>query len=410
MSTSTLTPTQERYCKLICISADGDKNNNKFYEMTRKGNQIEVKYGRVESTSKTIYKSYDEWDRIYHSKLNKGKGKESYVDVTDLVSTTVVDTTTGSSKVTFAADTDAKVQQFINLMKSYTDKRVSVTYSVKAENVSQKQIDAAQQVLNDLKNIDVNDQISINAKLMELYRVIPRYMKKVKDHVLPQIKIEDILETEQDNLDAIAVQVKMQQPVTKEETKKVFSILDELGITMVENKTKKKELQYIVDQLSAGKIQAVFEANKPAEESRFNKWVDGRPNKETRYLIHGTRCTSVIPILREGLKIHPTGNYQFSGKIYGDGNYFSEKTVKSLGYTGYDNDKVLLIYEVHTGNPYVYYGRYNGNRGIALNYKALSTAGYDSTHVEAGGGLLNSEIIAYHEHQNTLRYVIWLKS
>ena len=131
-------------------------------------------------------------------------------------------------------------------------------------------------------------------------------------------------------------------------------------------------------------------------------------NKETRYLIHGTRCTSVIPIIEQGLKIRPSGNFQFSGKAYGNGNYFSEVVDKSLGYTGYDNDKVLLVYEVHTGNPFVYQGWYRGN-SFTLSYPELSKRGYDSTHVNAGNGLLNSEIIAYKEEQCRLKHIIWLQ-
>jgi hypothetical protein len=108
------------------------------------------------------------------------------------------------------------------------------------------------------------------------------------------------------------------------------------------------------------------------------------------------------------LKIRPSGAYQFSGKAYGEGNYFSEVCSKSLGYTGYDDDQVLLVYEVHTGNPFVYDGWYRGN-SFSLTYNELQKRGYDSTYVKAGNGLLNSEIIAYKEDQPRIKYVIWLK-
>ena len=146
---------------------------------------------------------------------------------------------------------------------------------------------------------------------------------------------------------------------------------------------------------------------KPAEDAIFESWMKKQKNKSTRILIHGTRCTSVIPILEIGLKIRPTGNFQFSGKAYGDGNYFSEHMHKSLNYTGYDADKVILVYEVHTGNPFTYDGWFRGN-SFPLNYKELSKRGYDSTYVKAGNGLMNSEIIAYNEEQARIKFIIWL--
>jgi poly [ADP-ribose] polymerase len=169
-----------------------------------------------------------------------------------------------------------------------------------------------------------------------------------------------------------------------------------------------KDIEYLVKQLTGKKIEAIFDVNKPAEDANFNKWMDKQKNKTTSTLIHGTKCTSVIPILEIGLKIRPAGNFQFSGKAYGDGNYFSEKTDKSLGYVGHDKDMVLLVYEVHTGNPFTYDGWYRGN-SFSLNYKELSSRGYDSTYVKAGNGLLNSEIICYKEEQNRIKHIIWLK-
>ena len=176
---------------------------------------------------------------------------------------------------------------------------------------------------------------------------------------------------------------------------------------MVEGVTN-PQIAYLIKQLTGKKIEAIFDVSKSAEDAVFDKWLAKQTNKTTSTLIHGTKCTSVIPILEIGLKIRPQGNFQFSGKAYGDGNYFSEKTDKSLGYTGYDKDMVLLVYEVHTGNPFTYDGWYKGN-SFSLNYKELSSRGFDSTYVKAGNGLLNSEIICYKEEQCRIKHIIHLK-
>jgi hypothetical protein len=70
---------------------------------------------------------------------------------------------------------------------------------------------------------------------------------------------------------------------------------------------------------------------------------------------------------------------------------------------------MLLIYEVHTGNPFIYNGWYRGN-SFTLNYKELKSRDYDTTYVNAGNGLLNSEIIAYKEEQARIKYIIHIKN
>ena len=392
-----------RYCKLIMVTGE---NNNKYYELIDNGSTITVNYGRVESTKVTITKPISQWDSIIRSKVAKG-----YKDVTDLITVEVKKDTKEEVKIQDILD--SKVNSFLNLMKKYTDGLVSTTYSVKATNVTKKQIDQAQEYINDLnKEVKTTPipQQKVNDLLISLYTIIPRQMKNVKDHLLPSIKVDKTLQQEQDNLDAMASQVNMLQPTTKEQKKdkkKAQTLLDVLEISMKEIKPT-KEIEYLVNQCTGKKIDGIFELKKDKEDKKFDSWMKGQKNKQTRILIHGTRCSSFLPIIEQGLKIRPQGNFQFSGKAYGDGNYFSETVVKSLGYTGYDNDMILIVYEVHVGNPFVYNGWFRGN-SFPLTYKNLQERGFDSTFVSAGNGLLNSEVIAYKEEQCRPKYLIHLK-
>ena len=392
----------KQYCKLIMVTPD---NNNKYYEMTWDGGaNFNVKYGRVESTAQTATYPYSKWGSKYREKVNKG-----YKDVTDMVTVEVKEVK--KEKESLIAIGERMVNDFMNLMKKYTDGLVSKTYSVKAEAVSQKQVDAAQKLIDELNGMDAKLVKQVNQKLVDLYTIIPRYMGQVQSYLLPNIKLDKHMAQEQDNLDAMAAQVSLVTPqdtkTAKAEKKKAQTILDKLGITMTECDKVPKDVEYLVKQSHGRKVKAIFEVNKSAEDKVFDTWLDKQKNKSTRILIHGTRCTSVIPILEIGLKIRPAGNFQFSGKAYGDGNYFSEHMQKSLGYTGYDPDKVILVYEVHTGNPFTYDGWYRGN-SFPLNYNELQKRGFDSTFVKAGHGLMNSEIIAYKEQQNRIKYIIWL--
>lgn len=409
-----------RYAKLLMVTAE---NNNKFYTLTENAGQIDVEYGRVDHTCTKIQKPLREWDSIIKSKVKKG-----YVDVTHLVSV-AVDDDTKDVKTPLELDQikDQAVAKFMAVMKAYTDGLVSSTYSVKAVSVSQAQIDEAQEILTELSKIDAKThETEFNTALLKLYMIIPRQMRHVKDYLYPNIDPEKALEKEQDNLDAMASQVALLDSQSKEIDEVVEDIkpkektlLDALGITMKKCDTN-SDIQYLIDQIGKSnsnygysrtnvRVESIFEVNKSSEDKTFEKWLSNAKDKTTRMLIHGTRNTSVIPILEQGLKIRPTGNYQFSGKAYGDGNYFSEVVAKSLGYVGGDSDKVLLVYEVHTGNPFVYEGWYRGNN-FTLNYKELSSRGFDTTYVNAGNGMLNSEIIAYKEEQCRIKYIIYLKS
>jgi poly [ADP-ribose] polymerase len=392
----------KQYAMLRMVTGE---NNNKYYEMIYNGgSDFTVKYGRIESTAVTASYPIGMWQKKYNEKVNKG-----YTDVTDLVTVEVKEVK--KEKNILADIADKMVHKFMSLMKGYTDGLVQKTYSVKAEAVSQKQVDTAQKLIDEINKMDAKLVKAVNEKLVELYTVIPRYMGNVKDNLLPNIKLTTWMQQEQDNLDAMAAQVSLVTPAdtkkAKADKKKAQTILDKLGLTMTEATGVPKDIEYLIKQSHGRKVQAIFEVNKPAEDAVFDKWMAKQKDTKTRILIHGTRCTSVIPILEIGLKIRPAGNFQFSGKAYGDGNYFSEHMQKSLGYTGYDNDKVILVYEVHTGNPFVYDGWYKGN-SFPLTYKELKKRDYDSTFVKAGNGLLNSEIIAYNEEQNRIKYIIWL--
>ena len=397
-----MSTTDKKYAKLLFISAD---NNNKYYEMIQESsNEFTINYGRVDVTKTTLKKPTSQWEKIYAEKIKKG-----YKDVTHLVSITV-DTTSSGVVKTKKID-DVKVEQFLSLMESYTKGLVAKTYSVKSTNVTEAQIKEAQRLINELSKLDKKkDEKTINKNLLDLYTVIPRKMSKVQRFILPEVDFDKTMVQEQDNLDAMASQVKMFNVTPNQPQSQEKSLLDILGISMKECHQIPKEVDYLIKQVNGRyKVAALFEVNKPQEDTTYDKWVLDKKNKTSRILIHGTRCTSVIPILETGLKIRPAGNFQFSGKVYGDGNYFSEVVQKSLGYTGYDNDKVLLVYEVHVGNPFIYEGWYKGNN-FTLNYKNLSERGFDSTYVKAGGGLLNSEIITYHEDQNRIKYIIHVKN
>lgn len=388
--------TSKKFAKLIMCTG---QNNNKYYIMEWDGvsSNFNVKYGRVESTEAHASYPISKWDSQYNSKVKKG-----YKDITHTVSVTI-DTTEdkGQEDETLAEIEERKVAEFLTLMKRYTDGLVAKTYTVKYQDVTQAQVDEAQNIIDELQKIDKNDVTSFNSKLLELYMIIPRYMGNVRDHLIPNINVEKTLQQEQDNLDAMASQVKMykkdtkkKKEPTKAEKAKQNSLLDLLGIKKMTQVKSNPEIDYLVKQISGRKVESIFEVQKDWEDKRFADWLASQPNKQTKLVYHGTKCTSVIPILEQGLKIRPTGKFQFSGKAYGNGNYFSEQFNTSIGYTdGHRGDSVMLIYEVHIGKE---------STSCFNDYNSCKRAGYDSFN----GGWLR---VAYKEEQCRIKYIVWLK-
>ena len=393
--------TNYRFCRLVMTTKD---NHNKYYEMQETSECIQVKYGRVDSSCIKITKPVSQWNSLIKSKLKKG-----YKDVTEFVAV-VKDSNNVTNNIVY---TQELYDIFLKKMMDYRDGLVSITYSVKATQVTKRQLEQAQLYINDLAQVGENYDIQyVNDLLLKLYTVIPRYMRKVQDYLLPNISLNKLVEQEQDKLDALSSQVVEQVNSDIEACDKqpiVNTIASTLNISIQVVKDYPDNISYITKQLGS-KIKGLFKVDIDKHKQKYYNYLESNNKDITkghRHLIHGTRCSSVIPIIEQGMKIRPSGNYHFSGKAYGPGIYFSEVTSKSLGYTGYDNDKVLLIYKVFVGNPYVYKGWYRVN-SFELTYDQLKQRGYDSTFVEAGNGLLNSEIIVYREEQCYLEYIVWL--
>ena len=157
MSSNALATVNKKYCKLVMVT---EENNNKYYEMIcEDGQNVTINYGRVEKTKTTYTVPINDWDSIYKSKVKKG-----YTDVTHFVSVEVKEVEE-KTPAKLKKHNDKKVEEFITLMKNYTDNLVTETYSVKCDNVSQKQIDEAQSLIDELTKIDKKDTKLVNNDL-----------------------------------------------------------------------------------------------------------------------------------------------------------------------------------------------------------------------------------------------------
>lgn len=373
--------------KTYLIYVDAETiNSNKFYNMELVGDIINVEYGRVGALpAKTTYPASD-WNKLLKSKIKKG-----YKDITDLKT---------SVEIIVKESDNKDFNEFYDVFSQYTTNYVKHTYSV--EKATKAQLKEAQDIINHLSTpLDV---AGFNKNLLELYKVIPRRMSDVRQHLITDLsQANKLILTEQDNIDSMDSYTSMNVENPFEELDIEFELID--------------VPQHIIDLYNRGnnnraKIYKCYKIVDKTNVDSFNDWLQKQDDKSTEYLIHGTRNPNVFNIMKSGLLIRPSNAAVISGNAYGSGLYHSNFMAKSLGYTGNDVDKIFFIQNVHMGNPYVYDGWYRDGKDISrdkMNYKDLKSMGYDSLYVKPSDGLLNSEYVVYNKEQSISEYLLWLK-
>lgn len=206
-----------RYAKLIHVSVDNGKtdNSNKVYIMEELADgRIKCEYGRVGRDLKTVYKQSREWESTIREKLSSTK---NYTDVTELQTELVVDNSQPQDDKVEAIK-DSIVRKLVEELMAFANKSIQRNYKVTQEAVSEQQVKAAQEVLDQISGlvkIGV-DLKHVNDMLLKLYTIIPRKMDNVKNHLFTPItdnssltEAQRLLELEQSALDTMAGQVQL---------------------------------------------------------------------------------------------------------------------------------------------------------------------------------------------------------
>jgi poly [ADP-ribose] polymerase len=395
---------------LYLIKVEPTANNNKYYRMIPHGDTFEVQYGRVgyENYQSDTY-SICNWDKKLKEKLRKG-----YVDNTSLVAEIV-----GKKKDSqYAEISDKSVAKIVERLQSMARQAIRDNYTITSNKVTQKMIDEAQLLIDQLGRASSVEQF--NGNLVELFKTIPRKMTKVADHLATQQDdFSVILQREQDLLDVMAGQVVVQQSVAREEIGSVESsetILDALGLGFCgvsgnEILEIKKHLGNISDKFS----DAWAVVNNKSQ-SAFDKFIKDNNIASKKLLWHGSRNENWWSIVNSGLVLRP--NAVITGKMFGNGIYFAPSAGKSFGYTSYSgsywaggksNVAFMSLFDVAYGKPYDVHS-FEGRLG-SFDYEKLQSAskGANCLHAHAGQMLRNDEIIVYKEEQITIKYLVELK-
>jgi len=149
------------------------------------------------------------------------------------------------------------------------------------------------------------------------------------------------------------------------------------------------------------KLKRVFVIRNDEKQAEYKTVAQKLGNE--RQLWHGTRAHNVLSILKGGLII-PTsaGGYTITGRMFGDGIYFSDQSSKSLNYAygywgggGRQENCFMLLADVAMGKSYTPSGP-----------TGRLPAGYDSMFAVGGrSGVQNNEMIVYKLNQAHLSYL-----
>jgi poly [ADP-ribose] polymerase len=209
-----------------------------------------------------------------------------------------------------------------------------------------------------------------------------------------------------DSLEA-SLQTALARPDDEEETAPVK--LFEVKLHLV---PKKKEVARIEQKFRGTRqkmhacahlgVKTVYEV----EIASMARWfaAEGSGIGGVRELWHGTRASNLLSILKSGFVI-PSSNAPFcTGRMFGNGVYFSDQSTKSLSYAyGYwgggrrDDNCFMFLADVAMGRSFM--PQAPGGR--------LPMPGYHSTFARAGqSGVLNNEMIVYQTCQINPRFLV----
>jgi len=404
-----------RIVKMIMVTS---ANNNKFYEMRdNKDGTFIATYGRVGSAGVQRTYNVTQWKSKYNEKIRKG-----YKDQTSLFRNA------STEETQHIEIEDSTVEVLIQELMQAARKSISYNYMVSAEEVTRQQVEAAQNVLDDLvARVKKGMRIAnFNDKLLELYQVIPRRMTHVKDHLATKPKndkdretIREMLAKEQETLDVMRGQVEINEQQKDENEvstpQEKMTLLDAMGIQIepVEDAASTKMIKRMMG--TDKKIfKRAYKIINLRTQKDFDQHLDSANNKKTELFWHGSRNQNWLSIMKAGLVLRPA-NAVINGKMFGYGLYFADKFQKSLNYTshlgaywtgGSSKKAFLALYDVHVGKQLKI--KKHDSWCYELSEKNLKKRGanYDSLFAKGGVDLINNEYIVYNSAQSTIRYLI----
>ncbi len=430
------------------IKSDVGNNNNKFWYITEYDDQtVLCQWGRVGATGQQKTFNFNSqmqaagyYDKKCKAKEKPKKKKEKGKETAEIAYRKLDVVGAGGSakaipKSLVKMELKSVATEQIKVACKYTqallDKLVtenvhnilsSTTMTYDADNglfstpcgiVSQETLDEARKLLALLGGgveKDRYDNKKFQQTIGDYLMLVPQKVGRKLD---PRVLFPDLdaIRRQNDVLDSLQASLhSMLAGSTKDKTQKkaehgtVFNVQlgvydDKRGLKRIEKKYRSTlQLRHACAHLD---VTRVYSVNIAGMAEKFER--DGKKVGNVMELWHGTKVNNLLSIMSKGLIIPPSNAAYCTGRMFGNGVYFSDQSTKSLNYSyGYwgggqrDNNCYMFLCDVAMGKPYVPNG-----------YGRTAPKGYDSTFAKAGAsGVHNNEMIVYRTGQCNLIYLV----
>jgi poly [ADP-ribose] polymerase len=434
MSTATIV----EHKKGICVEF-GETNNNKFWEYTVYDDGTAMTaWGRVGVTrterATPIAKAHKKWAE----KTNPNNAPDKFYTEVKAVDTGGTSKTVGASvKNAELKDiarkqikhTDPVVQKLIDylisanahqIMKQSGGKIVydasSATFKTPLGVIDPSQVSDARDLLVDISDFVKKSDFSNKkfSKILNSYlRLIPHDVGMTKitpklifpntSTVIAENDLLDGLETS--FIDVTTAPNKTKKKAPKKVAPKVFDV----SMSIVKDKKILSHVKHLyqstrksMHQSNNLSVQSVYKVEISSMKKAFEKYGASLP--DIRQLWHGTKASNLLSIMRQGLVIPSSNSGHVTGRMYGDGVYFSCISTKALNYAtsywggGGSTDRTFMfLADVAMGKYYL----------AKSSWDDYPKRGYDSTWAKGGvAGVINDEMIVYQLNQCNLVYLV----
>jgi poly [ADP-ribose] polymerase len=415
------------------IKADVKQNNNKFWYITENDNATcVVQFGRVGGNGATkthAFPSQPHAMRFYESKCREKEGdRKGYrkLQVIDSVNGVSADSVANHKLEKIAAEqiqsdcprtrelirflTQANVHNILSAttMQYDVDKGL---FRTPCGIVTKAGIDQARQLLSQISDFVARRALRGKAYAQILNDYLMLIPQKVGRQLDPQTLYPDLDAVHKQNAILDSLEASLQTALAKpeDEDESTPTKLFEVKLHLVQ---RTKEIARIDQKYRATlqkmhacahlNVRTVYEVEIASMACPFRE--KGRALGNVKELWHGTRASNLLSILKSGFVIPPSNAPFCTGRMFGNGVYFSDQSTKSLNYAyGYwgggrrDDNCFMFLAEVALGKSYV--PDSPGGR--------LPMPGFDSTFAQAGkSGVVNNEMIVYETSQINPRFLV----
>ena len=422
--------------KFVCVEF-GKTNNNKFWEyISYKDGTALTKWGRVGGRcSEKMTTERDALAKMRKKTNLNNKPDKRYTEVLvaeGVLSSSSHSVTSSSLKAIIKKDIAIKdpiVKDLFDFLEKENVHDIvqassgSIQYDISLAQfktplgvILPEMVSDARDLLDDMAPYVVagkHGSVVLARKLNEYLRLIPHAVGMSK--ITPELILPDSqsLQTENNLLDGLTASFNdIQSGATAATGKKnkvvqpkLFDVtLDVVRDRILLSRIKKyfNDTKLNMHVTSGYRVKKVYEVKIGTMHSSFER--EGRNVGNIMELWHGTKCSNLLSILKIGLIIPRSGSGHVTGRMFGNGLYFSDQSTKALNYAtnfwrggGSTRRIFMFLADVAMGKSYTpsSWGR------------DFPKKGYDSTFAKGGvSSVSNNEMIVYKLNQANLKYLV----